>query len=120
MGWVVPELIRRDWSDQSYRADEWRRFCHDHQLYVIYAAMRDTTAFLIGNYLILPDGLDPFKTSWLAWHELGHFVVHVGNREAWRRTILGEHTIQKFEHQALEFAILFPDWRCYLDEGVGV
>ena len=112
MGWVV-EGFSRDLAGKlgTYRANDWSRFLEDCGLLHIYADLpASLPAFFLGRAIVLRRDMDPERTAWWAWHEALHALLHVGNREEWRRLVCGDLILSKFERQADEFAEVFPDW----------
>lgn len=112
MGWVVADLASR-WRDKigQYHAFEWERCLADLGLtYRIVDLPASLPALIVNRTILVRRGMSSVATAFWVWHEVGHWVCHVGNREFWRTRPQGHLTLSKMERQATEFAIRFPDW----------
>jgi hypothetical protein len=67
-------------------------------------------AILYQRTIYVRAGLGELAAAWWIWHEAGHAILHVGNREQWRAMACGDLILAKFEQQASDFARNFPDW----------
>lgn len=112
MGWVVDDIIRREWGRPGvYDADEWRLFLVEHGLqYRLVDLPTGVSAFIYCNLIIIQRGLSRVETARLAWHEIGHWACHVGDWQFWHSRPFGASTLRKMERQAEEFAERFPVW----------
>ncbi len=98
-------------ENRCYGANEWEQFCEDQGIAVLYADLPPSLpAFFLNKAIIIQQGLSPQQTVRLAWHELGHWVCHVGSQEFWRTRPLGHLIMSKMERQASDFAERFPLW----------
>lgn len=112
MGWVVDDIIRRRWGyARRYDAGEWERFLADNGLDYRFARFPvSLPAVIIGNTVVVREGMGPRETAWYVWHEIGHWACHVGNRRFWGSRPSGRLILSKMERQASEFAERFPVW----------
>lgn len=67
-------------------------------------------AIVCDSTIVLSDRLSSTAQAWYAWHEVGHFLMHEGDRRALRSHPEGRAMMGKYERQADEFADRFPDW----------
>lgn len=113
MGWVVRDIVYR-WRRQfgRYSASDWTQFAEDIGLSIRrYDLSRvQRKAFIYKRTVVIDQNISEVAQMFVAWHELGHHVCHVGNQEWWARRPCGNLIISKREHQAIEFVMLFPAW----------
>lgn len=103
------EALRSVYGHFSYV--EWP-VCAQHLGIQIYCTTRQFCgAFLLDRIMLIPSNVPPSVIALYAWHELGHAILHIGNREYIRKMLVGgEHILRRFERQAWEFALIFPVW----------
>lgn len=95
-----------------YHQRHWRVFAGSIglQVYTVCHPI-SMAAVLLDGALLVRVGIPSQLTALYAWHELGHAVLHTGNREYWRTQFIGgNYLLRRFERQAWEFALLFPIW----------
>lgn len=112
MVWIANDRAQRAREEfGAFHAHDWRSF-----LIVIDIDLIETDlpaslpAFVYNDTIVIRRGLHPLLAAWWAWHEVGHLMLHAGDRRFWRARPQGEITLAKFERQADEFAATFPIW----------
>lgn len=112
MGWIVEAIVDRlHRCVGRWPADNWRGFIDRYDLDCVYADLpQSLPAISIDGVIVIGRHLPPNEAAWWAWHEVAHHVLHCGGREDWRRMVCGDLILTKFERQADDFALLFPDW----------
>lgn len=113
MGWVVDDAVARTRRQVGvFFAHEWEAFCAQAGISVLYDLLPDSLPGIsFGDLLILDVRLSAEEREHVAWHELAHHELHVGDCRDWLQLMAcGDLCVQKFERQADEFAALFPDW----------
>jgi hypothetical protein len=107
-------MVAGHWSKRHiYRAEEWEAFCADHGIHWIYAELPDNLPALIADdTIVLHEDLrelGPLR-DYYAWHELSHWILHVGDERFLRTLPCGWMILSKQERQASEFALTYPIW----------
>ena len=111
MPWVVDGIIARELATGAYMGHEWQRFCGDYQIeWDVIDLPGSLPAVLYNETILLRRGMRPLETAWYAWHEIGHFVIHVGNQRFWQSLVCGDLIVRKQEAQADYFAVTYPVW----------
>lgn len=112
MGWIVRDACNRLYAQIGrYHWDEWGDVATALGLTVAIVNHGPVPpACLVGRTIIIRGGLDAQTTAFLAYHELGHHVLHAGDPAQWRQWFGGAHLMAKYERQASEFAEEFPVW----------
>lgn len=111
-GWIVMDAIVRTREKYgTFRADQYPLFCT-----LVAVTIRwerpdaGIAADLCDGVLRIDPNLPEREQAFAAWHELGHVVLHEGDRRDLEGTFDGEAAIRKYERQSDEFARAFPSW----------
>jgi hypothetical protein len=112
MGWIAEMKARQARQEYGiFDSADWERFLEVANLDHIIVRLTPTLpAFVYDDTVVVNETLSRDEACWWVWHEIGHVLLHAGDRNFWSGRPQGDITVAKFEQQADTFAATFPEW----------